>query len=124
MWQLSGLELSLVGFLYGDVVNLLLLDEQAITNIIKRHITPNKKQKQINLIIYYTKFRTSNLIVKNNTNSVKIHLNQTNVVYKFYVHFESVSWKTKIILTLAIQPRRYLAENDDFKTNHYKLSKQ
>ena len=52
------------------------LDKQAITNIIKT-------QKQIKLIIYYTEFKTSNLIVENNTNSAKILLNQTNVVYKF-----------------------------------------
>ena len=39
------------------------LDEQAITNIIKKHIKPIKKQKQIKLIIYYTKLNTSNLIV-------------------------------------------------------------
>ena len=58
------------------------LDEQAITNILKRHIKPIEKQKQIKLI-YYTKFKTSNLIIKNNTNSAKIHLNKTNVVYKF-----------------------------------------
>ena len=57
------------------------LKEQAITNIIKRHIKPTKKQ--IELIIYYTKFKTPNLIVKNNTNSAKILLNQTNVVHKF-----------------------------------------
>ena len=63
------------------------LDEQAITNMIKRHIKPIKKQKQIKLFIYYTKFKTSNLIVKNNTNSAKIHLNQTNVVYKFICPF-------------------------------------
>ena len=55
------------------------LDKQAITNIIKRHIKPIKKRKQIKLI-YYTKFKTSNLIVKNNTNSTKIHLNKTNEV--------------------------------------------
>ena len=59
------------------------LDEQAITNTIKRHIKPIDKQKQIKLIISYTKFKTSNLIVKNNTNSAGIHLNQTKVVYKF-----------------------------------------
>ena len=35
------------------------LDEKAITNIIKRHIKPIEKQKQIKLIIYYTKFKTS-----------------------------------------------------------------
>ena len=57
------------------------LDDQAITNMIKRRIKPIKKQKPIRLIIYYTKFKGSNFIVKNNTNSAKIHLNQTNVVY-------------------------------------------
>ena len=63
------------------------LDEQAITNIINRHIKPIKKQKQIKLIIYYIKFKTSDIIVKNNTNSAKIRLNQTNVVYKFKCTF-------------------------------------
>ena len=48
------------------------LDKQAITNIIKRHIKPIEKQIKL---IYYTRFKTSNLIVKNNTNSAKIHLN-------------------------------------------------
>ena len=47
------------------------LGEQAITNLIKRHIKPTEKQKQIKLI-NYTKSKTSNLIVKNNTNSAKI----------------------------------------------------
>ena len=61
------------------------LDEQAITNILKRHIKPI--EKQIKLIIYYIKFKTSNLIVKNNTNFAKIHLYQTNVVYKFICPF-------------------------------------
>ena len=64
------------------------LNEQAITNIIKRHIKTIEKQKQIKLI-YYTKFKykTLNLIVKNNTNPTKITLNQTNVVYKFICPF-------------------------------------
>ena len=39
------------------------LDQQAITNIIKRYIKPIGKQKQIKPIIYYTKFITSNLSV-------------------------------------------------------------
>ena len=52
------------------------LNEQAITNIMKRCIKPIKKQKQIKLIVFYTKFETS---IKNKANSVKIHLNQTNV---------------------------------------------
>ena len=79
-------------------------DECEITNIIKRHIKPSEKQKLIKLIIYYTKFKTSNLIVKNNIDSAKILLNQTNVVYEYiYVYFESASLKINIILTLAIQ---------------------
>ena len=63
------------------------LDEQAITNIIKRHIKPIEKQKQIKIIIYYPKFKTSNFTVKNNTYSVKKILNRTNVVYKFICLF-------------------------------------
>ena len=41
---------------------------------------PAESQKQINLIIYYTKFKTSNIIVKNNTNSPKTPFTQNNVV--------------------------------------------
>ena len=87
------------------------LDEQAITNIIKRHFKPIEKQKQTKFIIYYTKFKTSNLIVKNNTNFVKIKLNQINVLYKFIYPFRKCpppKKKTKTILTLAIQPQHYL----------------
>ena len=40
------------------------LDKRAITNTIKRHIKPIKKQKQIKLIILHTKFKTSNHFVK------------------------------------------------------------
>ena len=80
------------------------LDEQAITNIIKS----TEKQKQIKLIIYNTKFKTSNLIIKNKTNSAKIHLNQPNVVQKFICPFQECLLKTKIILTLAIQPQHNL----------------
>ena len=83
------------------------LDEKAITNIIKRHIKPIEKQK-INNIIYYTKFKTSNLIVKNNTNSAKIRLNQTNVISKFICPLREFYPKTQIFLTLTIQPQRYL----------------
>ena len=45
------------------------VDDQVITYIINRHIKPTEPQKQIKSIIYYTKCKTSNLIVKNNTNS-------------------------------------------------------
>ena len=39
------------------------LDKRAITNIIKKYIKPIEKDKQIKLIIYYTKSKTSNLII-------------------------------------------------------------
>ena len=52
-------------------------------------------EKQVKLIIYHTKFKTSNLIVKNKTNSAKIHLNQTNVVYKFMCPFQECLPKNK-----------------------------
>ena len=71
------------------------LDEQVITNVIKRHFKSIKKQAQIKLIIYYTKFKTSNLIVKNNSNSAKILLNQTNVVNRFICPFRECLPKNK-----------------------------
>ena len=39
------------------------IDKQVITNIIYRHIKPTEPQKQKKLIIYYIKFKTSNLII-------------------------------------------------------------
>ena len=63
------------------------LDEQAITNIIKRHIKPMKRQKQIKLTIDHIEFQTSYLIGKNIIDSTKIHWNRTNVVYKFICPF-------------------------------------
>ena len=66
----------------------------AITNIIKRHIKSIEKQKQIKLIIYYTKSKTSNLIVRNN-NSAKIPLNQTNVIYEFICPFQECGLENK-----------------------------
>ena len=103
------------------------LDEQAITNIIKRHIKPIEKQKQIKLIIYYNKFKTSNLIVKNNTNSTKILLNQTNVVYKSKWPFQVCSPKNKndfyigyTTTTLSRRLTYHLPENSAIKTFDYK----
>ena len=52
------------------------VDKQVISNIIHWHIKPTEPQKQIKLIIYYTKFKTSNLIVKNYTNYSKTPLTQ------------------------------------------------
>ena len=98
------------------------LEEQTITNFIKRYIKPIEKQKQIKLIIYYTKFKTSNLIVKNNTNSAKIYLNQTNVVYKFICLFQECIPKNKTnsyigytTTTLSHHLSYHLSENSAIK---------
>ena len=101
------------------------LDKQAITNIIKRHIErieKQKKKKLIRLIVYYTKLKRLNLIVKNNTNSAKIYLNQTNVVYKFICPFRECFPKNKynsyIGYTTTALPRRFtyqLSENSAIK---------
>ena len=99
------------------------LDEQAITSIIKRHLKPIEIQnKKIKFIIYCTKFKTSNLIVKNNTNSTNIHLNQTNVVDKFICSFRECLPENKnncyIGYTTTALSRRltyHLSENSSIK---------
>ena len=63
------------------------LDKQVIINIIHRYIKPIEQLKQIKLIIYYTKFKMSHFIVKNNINFPQTFLNQTNVVYRFTCPF-------------------------------------
>ena len=70
-----------------------------ITNIIHWHIKHIEQQNQIKLIIYYTRFKTSNLIVKNNTNLPKTFLNKTNVVYKFTYPFQVCLSENKIFDT-------------------------
>ena len=71
------------------------LDEQTKTNNIKRRIKPIEKEKLIKPVIYFTRFKTLNLLVKNNTNSDKILLNLTNIVYKFIGPFRECLSKNK-----------------------------
>ena len=59
------------------------------------HIKPIEKEKQIKLIIYNNKFKTSHLIVKNNPKSAKILLNQINVFYEFINPFRGCLTKNK-----------------------------
>ena len=63
------------------------LDEQEITNTIRRYVKLTEQPKQIKLFIYYTNFKMSKLIGENNTNSWKTLEHQTNVVYKFTCPF-------------------------------------
>ena len=58
-------------------------DEIAITKITRRYVTPTDTNKKLRLIIYYNKFKTFNLIVKNNSSPQTNQLQKTNVIYKF-----------------------------------------
>ena len=69
------------------------LDEQAITNILKDTLNLSKRKKEIKINICCIKFKTSNLIIKNNTNSAKIYLIQTNGIYKFICPFRECHLK-------------------------------
>ena len=43
------------------------LDENILKTLIKRNILPTDPNKKIKLIIYYNKFKTSNLVINNNS---------------------------------------------------------
>ena len=58
-------------------------DEKILKILIHRNILPTDPNKKIKRIIYYSKFKTSNLVIKNNsTPSIKV-LQKTNVIYQF-----------------------------------------
>ena len=50
---------------------------------IHRNILPTDPNKKIKLIIYYNKFKTSNLVIRNNSSPSIGVLQKTNVIYKF-----------------------------------------
>ena len=43
------------------------LDENILKTLIKRNILPSDFNKKIKLIIYYNRFKTSNLVINNNS---------------------------------------------------------
>ena len=49
----------------------------------QKNVLPIDPTKKVRLIIYYNKFKTSNLIISNNSSSATELLNWTNVVYMF-----------------------------------------
>ena len=51
--------------------------------LIHRNILPTDPNKKIKLIIYYNKFKTSNLVIRNNSSLSIGVLQKTNVIYKF-----------------------------------------
>ena len=59
------------------------LDRNILKTLIKRNIFPTDPNKKIKLIIYYNKFRTSNLVIYNNSIPSIGVLQKTNVIYQF-----------------------------------------
>ena len=58
------------------------LDENILKTLIQRNPLPTDPNKKINLIIYYDKFQTSNLVINNNS-SPSIGVLQKTVIYQF-----------------------------------------
>ena len=54
-----------------------------LKTLIHRNILPTDPNKKIKLITYYNKFKTSNLVIRNNSSPSIGVLQKTNVIYKF-----------------------------------------
>ena len=60
------------------------LDENILKTFIHRKILPTD---QIKLIIYYNKFKISNLVINNNSSPLIGVLQKTNIIYQFKCPF-------------------------------------
>ena len=58
-------------------------DEKILKTLIHRNILHTDPNKKIKLIIYSNKFKTSNLVIKNNSTPSIGVLQKTNVIYQF-----------------------------------------
>ena len=58
-------------------------DEKILKTLIHRNILPTDLNKKIKLIIYYHKFKTSNLVIIYNSSPSIGVLQKTNVIYQF-----------------------------------------
>ena len=54
-----------------------------LKSLIPKNVFPTDPTKKIRLIIYYNKFKTSNLIISNNSSPSTEFLDGTNIVYMF-----------------------------------------
>ena len=58
-------------------------DEKILKTLIHKNILPTDPNKKIKLVIYCNKFKTSNLVIRNNSSPSIGVLQKTNVIYKF-----------------------------------------
>ena len=59
------------------------LDENIAKTSIQRNTLPTDSNEKIKLIIYYNKFKTSNLVIKENSSPSIGVLQKTKVIYQF-----------------------------------------
>ena len=55
-------------------------DEKIMKTLIHKNILPTDPNKKIKLIIYYNKFKTSNMVIRNNSSPSIGVLQKTNVI--------------------------------------------
>ena len=58
-------------------------DEKILKRLIHRNILPSDPNKKTKLIIYNNKFKTSNLVIRNNSSPSIGVLQKNNVIYQF-----------------------------------------
>ena len=58
-------------------------NEKILKTLIHKNILLTDPNKKIKLVIYYNKFKTSNLVIRNNSSPSIGVLQKTNVIYKF-----------------------------------------
>ena len=73
----------------------MMIDEHILKNLIENNVLPTDPTKKVRLIIYYNKFKTSNLIISSNSSPSSEHLARTNVVNMFKCHKERQSLQRK-----------------------------
>ena len=77
------LSLSLSVYIYNQMHYNYKSDEKILKTLIHRNILPTDPNKEIKLI-YYNKFITSYLVIKNNsTPSISVLQKKKNVIYQF-----------------------------------------
>ena len=59
------------------------IDGHILKNLIQKNVLPTDPTKKVRLIIYYNKFKTSNLIISNNLSPSTELLDRTNGIYMF-----------------------------------------
>ena len=94
-------------------------------NITPKNVLPNDPTKKVRLIIYNKKFKTSNLIISNNTFPSTELLEMTNVVYMFkcplgdcvskanntYVDFTTTTLSRRLTMHFNIYIYIYMGKN-------------